>query len=219
MLKNLTHHINELFQPRELILTFPVILICLFVMLLAPDSILLLRYETHSVNQGELWRLITANFTHSNWNHALLNLAGLVIIDRLLGQFIEVAKRAYLLIFCFALNVIVLHFIKELDWYVGASGALHGYLLGGSLLLWNSKDKAELFLFFKSLCFNVKPIFRLVSIGVVAKVFVELNWNINQSTAELIGTQVLAEAHLSGLIAALLAVIFYPSFYHIFFKN
>ncbi|MGX5202104.1 rhombosortase [Aliikangiella sp. IMCC44632] len=162
--------------------------LCTLVQLFAPASIELLRYETSSVSHGELWRIFSANFTHSNWNHLLLNLTGLILIDYIFSPTLSVKWRMGLLGFCMLINVSLLHWFMNLTWYVGLSGALHGYLVGCAILSWRQS-----------------PIVHgLVVVVVAAKLAFELIWEINQSTASLIEANVVEESHLFGAIAGVI---------------
>ena len=163
------------------------------VMILAPSSIELLRYQSVETSQGQWWRIISANFCHSNWNHWMLNIAGLWLMDIFYSPVLKASIRALLLIFCMLLNVLFMHYLMDLTWYVGLSGALHGYLVGGAILSWKSSVKINL----------------IILIVVSAKLFVELQWNINQSTETFIEANVVEESHAYGALSALLFCIFY----------
>ena len=179
------------FNPKEYILVGLVASLSTLVMIFAPTSIELLRYESLSVSQGEWWRLFTANFTHSSWNHWMLNFAGLLLIDYLFQPLIKQAQRAALLLFSMALNVFLLHLTMNLSWYVGLSGALHGFLVGAALL---SFSRARLF--------N-----GLIILVVSAKLALELSSEINQGTASFIGANVVEEAHLAGAISGVVYLL------------
>jgi len=157
------------------------------------ELILLLRYEAVAVNQGEWWRLITANLTHSNGYHLLLNLTGLWMMELLLERDVKASTRALLLGLCMPLTLLLLHLLFNLIWYVGLSGALHGYLIGCALLARKQWPR----------------VYSLVIIGVIAKVIVESIWEINQNTAELIGANVVEESHAMGTVAGLMIALSY----------
>ncbi|MCW8878074.1 MAG: rhombosortase [Kangiellaceae bacterium] len=186
--------LNLDFKPREFILIGIIALVATIIMLLGDQAIHLLRYQHKEVSEGELWRLVTANFTHSGWNHWLLNFTGLVLIDYLFQPVISQSQRTRLLVFCIVLNTVFLHLFMQLSWYVGLSGALHGYLIGGALLSWS----------------KAKMMNTVIVTVVTIKLVAELGWEINRSTAEFIGANVVEEAHLAGSVAALIyALIFY----------
>lgn len=178
-------------KPFSLVIL--IILISSLIQLFAPDSLEFFRYQNTEVSNGEWWRLISANFTHSNWNHWMLNMLGLLLMDFLFQPLISFKLRAYLLIFCIATNVVLIHLYLTIYWYVGLSGALHGYLFGGAIL---SINKAKTFGY-------------LILIIVGIKLFVELNWEINQNTASFINANVVEEAHLFGTISSIIFCALY----------
>ena len=100
---------------------------------------------------------------------------------------ISLKIRNLLLFFCMFANVALLHAFLNIDWYVGLSGALHGYLLGGAIISFATS----------------KVVNSLIIVITTIKLIVENIWQINSDTAELIGAEVLEEAHSFGAIAAL----------------
>jgi len=173
---------------REHSFTITITLISLIVMLLAPESSNLLRYQSVEVSQGEWWRIFSANLCHSNWYHWLLNILGFWLMDIFYRSVLSTKIRASLIIFCMITNVLLMHLFMNLTWYVGLSGALHGYLIGGALLSWKSAIKLNLI------------IVTVVSI----KLAVELGWHINQTTESLIGANVVEESHAFGALSAVI---------------
>ena len=170
--------------------------ISLLVMVFAPESIKLLRYESNSVSDGELWRILTANFCHSNWNHWMLNIAGLWLMDIFYQPVLSQKLRSYLLMFCILLNVLFLHWFMNLTWYVGLSGALHGFLIGGALLSWNSGKWINL----------------SIVTFTVGKLFAESFWQINAETEKLINANVVEESHTFGALSAFIFFILWTIF-------
>ncbi len=190
--------ISKYIQIKEFIGVSIIALACLLVMVFDPESTNLLRYQVNEVNQGEVWRLITANLTHSNWNHFYLNILGLLLMDYLFQPLITQKQRIKLLIFCIFTNVILLHLFANMFWYVGLSGALHGFIFGLAILSWSKAKWSN----------------SLIIVGVIIKLFIELNWEINSGTAELIDANVAEESHLAGTICG----AFYAAFIIIFKK-
>lgn len=93
-----------------------------------------LRYERAAVGGGEWWRLITAHLVHLDLEHAVLNTLGLVLMWSLFAR--DFGPRQWLLIVLatFAAIDAGLWFRDtNVDWYVGASGALHGVMAAGTL--------------------------------------------------------------------------------------
>ncbi len=178
--------LNQYFDYKQFKLVSVIALTCITVMLFDPSSTQLLRYQSQEVLNGEIWRVLTANFTHSNWNHLLLNLSGLILIDYLFQPLLKQKSRMFLLVFCLLTNVAILHFMIKLNWYVGLSGALHGYILGCAALTWS----------------KAKITNSLIIVGVIVKLIAELNWEINSATAGLIDANVVEESHLAGALSA-----------------
>ena len=175
-------------SPKKYTFAFIITLISFVVMVFDPSSTDILRYQSEQVSNGQIWRLITANVCHSNWNHWALNIVGLWLMDIFYRPVLSVSIRTKLMLFCMLFNVVLLHYLISIDWYVGLSGALHGYLIGGALLSWN---KAKLLNF------------AIITVT-TAKLIIESYWQINSATEELIGANVLEEAHSFGGISAVL---------------
>ena len=178
----------SLLLTQQYLLVTLITLFTLFIMIFAPETNSLFRYQAIEVYQGEWWRLFTANLCHSNWNHWLLNIAGFWMMDIFYRPVLSQKTRAYLMLFCMIINVLLLHWFVDLTWYVGLSGALHGYLVGGALLSWKSAIKINF----------------IIIVIVTVKLIVELHWHINETTESLIGANVVEESHAFGAISAIL---------------
>jgi len=90
-----------------------------------------LRYDRQAVLAGgEMWRLLTAHWVHMSPLHALLNVFGLNIIHFGFDGW-RTPKRAFAALIGCQLGVSagLLAVSSQVSWYVGLSGALHGYLL------------------------------------------------------------------------------------------
>jgi rhomboid family GlyGly-CTERM serine protease len=93
-----------------------------------------LRYERAAIAGGEWWRLITAHLVHLDLRHAALNALGLVLMWSLFAR--DFAPRQWLLIVvatCASIDAGLWFLDTDVDWYVGASGALHGVMAAGTL--------------------------------------------------------------------------------------
>jgi rhomboid family GlyGly-CTERM serine protease len=93
-----------------------------------------LRYERGAVGAGQWWRLVTAHIVHLDLEHAALNALGLVLMWSLFAR--DFGPRQWLAIVAATFAAIDaglwFHDIY-VDWYVGASGALHGVMAAGTL--------------------------------------------------------------------------------------
>ena len=65
----------------------PLILIVFSTVIQSFNLIGLFEYDRTLILQGELWRLMTGHFAHSNFNHLALNCAGVVLIWALHGEY------------------------------------------------------------------------------------------------------------------------------------
>ncbi|MGH8143237.1 MAG: rhombosortase [Steroidobacteraceae bacterium] len=96
-----------------------------------------LQYERGGLAEHQWWRLLSAHLVHLNWEHALLNSAGLALLWFLFAR--DFSPRRWLWIV--ALSVIAidagLWFLRPaVDWYLGASGVLHGVLAAGACAMY-----------------------------------------------------------------------------------
>jgi rhomboid family GlyGly-CTERM serine protease len=180
-------------KPKNYSFAYFITFVTLLVMLFEPNSSSLLRYQSTEVNAGEWWRILTANLCHSNWNHWLLNIAGLWLMDIFYQPVLSLKKRFQLILFCMFVNVLMIHYWMSISWYVGLSGMLHGYLIGGALLSWSKA--------------------RWLNFGIIlvtsVKLFIESFWEINSATEELINANVLEESHSFGALSAVIFWLIY----------
>jgi len=94
----------------------------------------LLMYDRGGIAHGEWWRLITAHFVHLDAGHAFLNGLGVILMWALFAR--DYSPLRWVAIYLFASLTISLGLWwlnPELQWYVGASGALHGVMTAGTL--------------------------------------------------------------------------------------
>lgn len=99
------------------------------------------RYQRDAIATGEFWRLLTAHVVHLDVIHALLNALGLVLLWGLFAR----AWRPLQWLFTIALSLLAIDlgfwFLSpQLQWYVGASGLLHGIFACGCIALLRERD-------------------------------------------------------------------------------
>jgi rhomboid family GlyGly-CTERM serine protease len=180
-----------------LIETTILIIISLLVYFFEPQASKWLAYYHTGIKQFEFWRLITATFCHTNFNHLAMNLIGLVVI---LGLFIDTFKKSSLipLIIFSSLFIGLTLFLFEpnIIWYVGFSGVLHALFSYGVACDIQQRSKWGIGL----------------GIGLLVKIVYEQYFGAQQSTIDLIGASVLINAHLYGMIAGLVYYAVYRSY-------
>jgi rhomboid family GlyGly-CTERM serine protease len=92
-----------------------------------------LAYERGALREGQWWRLLTAHFVHLDLEHAVLNGLGVVLMWALFAR--DYPPLRWLAICCgsaLAVSAGLWFFSPEMEWYVGASGALHGVMVAGT---------------------------------------------------------------------------------------
>ncbi len=94
----------------------------------------LLRFDRQAIEKGQWWLLLSGNFVHLGSSHLWMNMAGLALIVALVWTQFNAGE--WLLITLFSsvcVGVGLLLFDKNVNWYVGFSGTLHGLIIAGSL--------------------------------------------------------------------------------------
>jgi rhomboid family GlyGly-CTERM serine protease len=156
-----------------------------------------LIYQRSLIAQGELWRIFTGHFFHTNGFHLLLNLSAIALLWSLHGQFYTLKNYSLLWLTSALSTSLGLYFFSpELIRYVGLSGVLHGIFVWGAMMDIKQKDKTGYLLF----------------LGVWLKILHEQVSGPNQDIANLIQANVAIDAHLwgaaGGLLVGLLTFVF-----------
>lgn len=160
-------------------LLFPV-LVVLGIAQLTPVSDFFV-WDRNLILQGEIWRLITGNFTHTNLAHLVMNSAALTVFCFIFKDILNPKKLCGLL-FIISLMTGVLLLLSQIQSYVGLSGVLHG------LFVWAAIEDIK----------QKRNTGWLLLIGVIAKVCWEQYFGASTSTTSLINAKVATEAHLIG---------------------
>ncbi|WP_281558858.1 rhombosortase [Thalassomonas sp. RHCl1] len=148
-----------------------------------------LVYHRSAISQGELWRLLSGHFFHTNGYHLLLNLAAIALLFGLHGRYYRFSS--YLILFflsAFTTSTGIYYFAPELTQYVGLSGVLHGVFLWGALMDIKHQDKTGY----------------LLLIGICVKVAHEQLYGASEDVINLIDANVAIDAHLWGAISGLI---------------
>ena len=183
--------LNLPLAPRFLMGPAILLILCWLLFLLEPSSSELLAYDRNMLEQWQLWRLISGNLLHTNFNHLLLNSAGLVLLWALHGQYFSSKVYGfYMAVLCLGTTLCIYYLSLDLGWYVGLSGALHGlFLLGAYFDIRHGLKSGWLLL-----------------IGIVGKIIHEQFYGASEDVAQLIGANVAIEAHLYGSLTAVLLI-------------
>ena len=141
-------------------------------------------WDKSAIFDGELWRILTGNFSHTNISHLLMNLAALSGICFLFSPNRNQLITALLLISS-ATGIALL--ATDIELYVGLSGTLHGLFA-----LFALKEAIE----------GRKSSWVLVA-GVIVKVGWEQLYGASATTSSMIDARVAIEAHLAGTLAGI----------------
>ncbi|MBL4940820.1 MAG: rhombosortase [Colwellia sp.] len=153
-----------------------------------------LVYQRQLINQGEVWRLFTGHFLHTNGYHLVLNLAALIMLWALHGRFYTIKNYLSLFLFCsLSTSIGIYYYTPSLIQYVGLSGVLHGIFVFGAIMDIRAKDKTGYLLF----------------VGVWLKIAHEQIYGASTDISDLIEASVAVDAHLWGAVGGLLFSIAY----------
>src|SRR5580698_4155874 len=92
-----------------------------------------LRYDRAGLLAGQWWRLLSGHVIHLGFEHAQLDVAGLILLSALFAR--DYSLRAWLLLV--ALSVVggdagLWLLSSTTQWYVGSAGVLHGVVAAGT---------------------------------------------------------------------------------------
>jgi rhomboid family GlyGly-CTERM serine protease len=148
------------------------------------------RYDRMALEQGEYWRLVSGHLVHLGLGHLWPNLVALVVIALLLeGAFRAADWIVVGVVSGAAIDVGLFAFDPGVQWYVGLSGVLHGYVAAGAL----------------SLLLTRQMLGAVLGIGIAGKIVFEQTFGPVPFTAASVGGPVIVAAHLYGASSGLLA--------------
>jgi rhomboid family GlyGly-CTERM serine protease len=183
---------------QQIFIPSVICLLTLLAYIFNEQTITLLVYQRQLIAQGELWRLLTGHFFHTNLNHLMLNLAALIMLWALHGHFYNIKNYSALFLFSALSCSLGLYFFdNNLQQYVGLSGVLHGIFVFGAVMDIKQGDKTGYLLF----------------IGVWLKIAHEQVYGASADVVNLIGANVAVNAHLWGALGGLLFSFIYLYIY------
>lgn len=149
-----------------------------------------LIFQRQAIAEGEIWRIITGNWVHTNTPHLIMNIIGLWLLWMLFNETLK-PFMLYVSLFItnFAIGLALLLFNPELFWYAGLSGSLYGlYIIGASIALMHKDYIGSI------------PLFIIIP----SKLVMDLTQNdLTGFSEKLIEAPVSTEAHMYGVITAL----------------
>lgn len=151
-----------------------------------------LRYQRDWHDSGELWRFFSAHWVHVGWAHLALNSAGLIICVALTAP--RWPAWRWLLVTAvigICISVLVEWRNPEIRDYAGHSGVLFGLYLLGALALF-ARDRL---------------VAVLIIVAIAVKIGLEQYAGVDFDTGRLIGANVIVDAHLYGVIGAIVVAL------------
>ncbi|MCK6262074.1 rhombosortase [Vibrio sp. ZSDE26] len=143
------------------------------------------EWNATAIHSGQWWRILTGNFTHTNFAHLAMNLIGLWAISFIFKPSVNTLWIP-LLVTCIAVGIGNL--FTDMQIYVGLSGALHG-LFGYYALRESLQGRKGSWLLVMGLCL---------------KIVWEFFFGAPTATSGLIEARVAIESHLFGALSGLL---------------
>ena len=151
-----------------------------------------LQYQRLAIFDGQLYRVITAHFVHTNVYHGLLNLCGLILIGVLSSN--HMLPRDWWLGMSISILVVsagLLVFNAEVQWYRGMSGVLHGIVV---LLVLKARQLAGFI-----------RVLLLLALGI--KILLEQGQSGFWANEQLLGAPVITVAHLYGVVGGVVSYL------------
>jgi len=147
-------------------------------------------FDRTAIGQGEVWRLITGHWVHSDFEHALWDIGALGLLGVLFEQRLQWRLLLALAIGTLSVNVWLWWGEADLHDYCGLSGILNSLLAVGLVQLW--RDLRH-------------PMVWLIGLGAIAKILLEISSEqaLLTQTAWPSVPEVHAVGFLSGLVLAM----------------
>lgn len=147
-----------------------------------------LVYNRSAIADGQWWRLLTAHLVHSDIEHLIWNLAGLLVLGSLLERANWKACSTALLAGMAAVDMALIQQLPHIDLYCGLSGALNALLIPLLTYLWKTTRS---------------PLVPAVAAASLIKILVELS--LGHAVLTHTAWASVPAAHLAGWIAGSLS--------------
>ncbi len=145
-----------------------------------------LVFHRLNIEQGQWWRIVSGNYTHSNYPHLFMNLVGLWIFGFIFVDSLKLKTFITCLVtLSFIVGACLYLFNSDLLKYYGFSGILYGLFICGASVSMTQKD------YFTGI---------VILFGISGKVIWDHIYGGNIASAELIGIPVATDAHIYGVI-------------------
>ncbi len=146
-----------------------------------------IHFDRQAIENGQVWRLFSNIFTHSNLYHLLLNCASVTLIWGIFHEELKIKLSLFITLYTGLFVGVCLYLFETIQIYVGFSGALYGIIVIACYIAAKQGDKWSLALMFI----------------VIARIFYQQIEGPPEDLTELIESRVAIESHLYGIYSAL----------------
>lgn len=151
-----------------------------------------LRYSPVAIAQGQWWRVFSAQFVHLGWIHLSRDVFALGMIW--FGFATCLSERGWIALFVWnalVISVGLYLFDPALQWYEGLSGVLYGYMVCAGILQWPTRPWLG----------------GVLAVGTTLLALTGVLFGALPGQGLGLGGAVVPQAHLLGVIGALLFVV------------
>lgn len=174
-------------------LYFVMISVIALTALLEPDSTQWLQFDRELIGHGEIWRILSAHWVHASLNHSISNSLGVLLLAYLAGSSLNNQFGLILVAFTTGFVGLCLYlFSRDLNYYVGLSGAQHGLLLVAPFI---------------SRQYSLRMASVIGSVILAKTIWEQSSFYDDMAAFDLIGARVAVDSHLFGCIAGLLCLL------------
>ncbi|MDK1286394.1 rhombosortase [Pseudoalteromonas umbrosa] len=170
----------------------PLVLAIIATLLMAFDMRDTLEFHRQLITDGQVWRIWSSQYIHTNWTHLGLNLVGILFIWVLHAEHTSIKRYfAHVLLLGLWTGLGIWLFCPDIRVYTGLSGLLHGIIVWGALKDIQVKEPTGILLF----------------LGIVGKLAWEQYAGPSTDVGNLIDSRVAIESHLIGALGGLVLAI------------
>lgn len=160
--------------------------------LLEPISTQWLQFDRELIGHGEIWRFLSAHWVHASPNHSISNSLGVLLLAYLAGSSLNNRFGLILVVLTTSFVGLCLYlFSRDLNYYVGLSGAQHGLLLVAPFI---SKQ------------YSLRMATVIGGVILAKTIWEQSPFYDDMAAFDLIGARVAVDSHLFGCIAGLLCL-------------
>ena len=187
---------NEAYSKTALII------LCFIILLIFQNFQEHLIFTHNKITSGEVWRLWSGQFVHTNYIHLMMNTTGFIALLIMYPKESFKPKLAIQILYISTCIGLWLYFFSpEIQWYAGLSGIIYGLFVIASLQASIQKDFLLGYLLFAAITIKV--------------IWENIDSSINNTSTGLINAPIATDAHLYGYIAALTLVMMTMAFTHL----